>query len=201
MMPTMRSMLVLLCLTLLAPLPLVAQTLQDGALLVAAPELKDPNFSQSVVLVLRHDEDGTLGVVVNRITSLSPVRVFPEFSPALDGYGGMLYRGGPVSPARVLFLITGLAAAVVEGPELLEDLYVTGDAEQLPKLAALAEGPDGLRLYAGHAEWEGGQLEEEIATGSWRVIPGNVDLVFADPRALWKEASALGEVVAAAGDR
>jgi putative transcriptional regulator len=201
MMTTMRSMLVLLCSTLLAPLPLSAQTPQDGALLVATPELEDPNFSQSVVLVLRHDENGTLGLVVNRVTSLSPVRVFPEFSPALDSYEGALYRGGPISAARVLFLIRGLAAAVVQERELIEDLYVSGDAELLPELAALAEGQDGLRLYAGHAEWDAGQLDEEIAAGSWRVIPGNVDLVFADPRALWEELSTLGEAVADAGDR
>jgi len=198
----MRSVLALMSLALLAALPLSAQTLQDGALLVAAPELDDPNFSQSVVLVLRHDEDGTLGVVINRITSLPPVRVFPEFSPALDAYDGTLYRGGPISPARVLFLVTGLAAAVVQGPELVEDLYVSGDSEQLPELAALAEGQDGLRLYAGHAEWGAGQLAAEIEAGNWRVVPANVDLVFADPRVLWKEASLLGaEATAHAHDR
>ena len=101
----------------------------------------------------------------------------------------------------MLFLITGLAAAVVQGPELLEDVYVSGDPDQLPELAALAEGPDGLRLYAGHAEWEAGQLEEEIADGSWRVIPGNVDLVFGEAAAIWEQAAALdaGVVVDARG--
>ena len=180
-----------------------AQPLQDGSLLVATPELADPNFARSVVLVLRHDDNGTLGVVVNRVTSLAPVRVFPEFSPALDTYGGTLYRGGPVGPARVLFLITGLAAAVIQSEELIDDLYVSGDPQLLPDLMALAEGPNGLRLYAGHAEWIAGQVEREIAAGNWRVIPGNVDLVFADPAAMWEQAAAIGagEVVASAHER
>ena len=192
MMMRMRAVFACVLLAVTAALPIGAQTLQDGALLVAAPELDDPNFAQSVVLVLRHDDNGTLGLVVNRMTSLPPVQVFPEFSPALDAYEGTLYRGGPISATRVLFLITGLAAAVVQGAELIEDLYVSGDSAQLPELAALADGTDGLRLYAGHAEWRAGQLAQEIAAGSWRIVPGNVDLVFADPRGLWQEASALG---------
>jgi putative transcriptional regulator len=195
MMPTMRLTLAIILAVLAGPVT-AQQTVAAGSLLVASPALADPNFMRSVVLVLRHDDMGTIGVAINRATSLSPVKVFPEFSPALDGYMGTLYRGGPVGPARVLFLITGLAAAVVQGPELLDDLYVSVDPDQLPEFAALAEGPDGLRLYAGHAEWEAGQLQEEIADGSWRVIPGNVDLVFGEAAAIWEQAARLdAEVV------
>jgi putative transcriptional regulator len=197
----MRPALAIILAAFAAPLA-AQQTVTDGTLLVASPTLTDPNFARSVVLVLRHDDMATLGVVINRATALPPVRVFPEFSPALDGYSGTLYRGGPVAPARVLFLVTGLAAAVVQGPELLDDLYVSGDPDQLPELAALANGPDGLRLYAGHAEWDAGQLEEELAAGSWRVIPGTVDLVFGEAAAIWEQAAALdGEVVVDARGR
>jgi putative transcriptional regulator len=201
MMPTMRPILAIILATLAGPLA-AQQTVTGGSLLVATNELVDPNFARSVVLVLRHDDMGTIGVVINRATSLSPVSVFPEFSPALDGYMGTLYRGGPVGPARVLFLITGLAAAVVQGPEVLDDVYLSGDPEDLPQLAALADGPQGLRLYAGHAEWEPGQLAKELAAGSWRVVPGNVDLVFGEAAAIWEQAASLdAEVVVDARGR
>jgi putative transcriptional regulator len=201
MMRSMKPAVATLLLTLLSA-PLAAQSVSDGALLVASPALEDPNFAKSVVLVLRHDENGTLGLVVNRATSVPPVQLFPEYSPALDGYAGTLFRGGPVAPTRVLFLVTGLAAAVVQGPELVEDLFVSGDAEQLPQLASLAEGPGGLRLYAGHAEWAPGQLDREVALGNFTVAPASVALVFGEPAAMWEQAAALQSgVVADAGRR
>lgn len=191
----MRSILLALLVALCAPAG--AQTVPDGSLLVATPALDDPNFARAVVLVLRHDENGTLGVVINRATSLPPVEVFPEFSPVLDSYPGTLYRGGPIDATRVLFLATGLAGAAIEGGELLDRLFVSADPERLPELAALADGADGLRLYAGHAVWAPGQLAQEIATGSWRVIPGSADLVFSDPATLWEAASKMdSEIVA-----
>lgn len=185
-----------------APAPAAAQppvpAVRDGAALVASPELRDPNFARSVVLVLRHDDNGTLGLVINRLTTLVPIEVFPELSPALDAYPGKLFRGGPVGADRVLYLVTGLGAAVAQGPEILEDLFVSGDTEQLSQIASLAEGTSGLRLFAGHAEWQPGQLEREIAAGGWKVVPGTVELVFADPAGIWEQATSLREGVVAA---
>lgn len=199
----MRTLLVLTAATVLglgahasaqAPAPQV----RDGAVLVATPQITDPNFARSVVLVLRHDDNGTLGLVINRPTTLVPTEVFPELSPALDRYDGTLFRGGPVGAGRVLFLVTGLAAAVAQGPEILEDLFVSGDLEQLPDIARLAGGTAGLRLFAGHAEWQPGQLERELATGSWKIVPGSVELVFSEPASLWDRASATPDGVVAA---
>ena len=69
-----------------------AQEIAAGTLLVASPELGDPNFSRSVVLVLRHDDSGAIGVVINRLTSLTPAKVFPELAAGLGSYSGTLYR-------------------------------------------------------------------------------------------------------------
>ena len=69
-----------------------AQEIANGSLLVASPELADPNFSHSVVLVLRHDDNGAIGVVINRVTSLAPGKVFPEIAATLGNYKGTLYR-------------------------------------------------------------------------------------------------------------
>jgi putative transcriptional regulator len=175
---------------LAAAVPAQAQDVAGGALLVASDKLKDPNFSRVVVLVLRHDEQGTVGVVVNRPTNLVPTAAFPELAAGMGNYDGRLYRGGPVAPARVLFLVRGLAAATVNGPEVVEKVFLSADPESLADMTRLAAGTDDLRLYAGHAEWTQGQLAEEIKAGGWKVVPATAELVFSeDPGALWAQLS------------
>jgi putative transcriptional regulator len=168
-----------------------AQEIAAGTLLVASPELGDPNFSRSVVLVLRHDDSGAIGVVINRLTSLTPAKVFPELAAGLGSYSGTLYRGGPLAPARVLFLVRGLAAATVQGPEILAKVFLSADPDSLPEITRLATGADEFRIYAGHAEWTAGQLESEIKHGAWRSAPADADLVFSDaPQKLWERLAA-----------
>jgi putative transcriptional regulator len=175
-----------------------AQQVVGGTFLVASPEMTDPNFSRSVVLVLRKDDNGTIGIVINRITSLLPAKVFPELAGGLGNYTGTLYRGGPVAPTRVLFLVRGLAAATVQGPEILDKVFLSGDQDSLGELTRLADGANDLRIYAGHAEWTAGQLETEIKRGGWTVVPATADLVFAEkPQGLWEQLSKRGEGVTA----
>jgi putative transcriptional regulator len=180
-----------------APPAFAADTVEDGTLLAASPDLKDPNFSHTVILVLRHDENATLGVVINRPTSIEPTKVFPEI-PDLGGYSGKLYLGGPVEATRVLFLVRGLAAAAVQGPEILDKVFLSGNPESLPDLARLADGPNDLRIYAGHAVWAANQLAREIQQGAWRAVPGTADLVFhAEPAKLWEQLAPPGSGVTA----
>jgi putative transcriptional regulator len=179
----------------------LAQDIADGALLVASSKLDDANFSRTVVLVLRHDDNGTVGVVINRPTNLVPATLFPEIAATVGTYDGRLYRGGPVAPGRLLFLVRGLAAATVNGPEVLDKVFLSADPESLTDITRLAEGVNDLRMYAGHAEWTQGQLDQEIAAGGWTVVPGDADLVFsAEPWQLWEALSTRpgGGVVAGA---
>lgn len=182
--------------------PLYAQGLANGVLLVASPELTDTTFARSVVLVLRHDDNGTLGVVINRPTNVAPTAVFPELEASVGSYSGRLFRGGPVGPTRLLFVVQGLAAAAVEGPEVLDKVFLSVDADSLPDMTRLATGIEDLRLYAGHAQWAPGQLEAEIRAGGWQLVPGTAELVFdADPGQLWPalegQAGNAGGVIAA----
>jgi putative transcriptional regulator len=180
-----------------------AEELSGGTLLVASPELGDPNFSRSVVLLLRHDESGAIGVVINRMTSLVPTKVFPELTDGLGKYSGTLYRGGPLGPGRVLFLVRGLAAATVQGPEIVDKVFLSADPDSLPGITKFANGPDEFRIYAGHAEWTAGQLENEMKQGAWRSVPATADLVFNDsPQKLWEQlATRAAETTADARDR
>jgi len=185
--------------------PSAAQTLTTGTLLVASPELGDPNFARSVILVLRHDDEGTIGVVLNRPTNLVPATVFPELGANIGGYQGHLFRGGPIAATRLLYIVRGLAAATVSGPEVLDKVFLSIDDESLPDMVRLADGTNDLRLYAGHAAWAPGQLQMEINAGGWQLLPGSPELVFhADPGGLWAELEGRGangvNVVAALGD-
>jgi putative transcriptional regulator len=181
--------------------PSAAEDVTDGALLVASPDLHDPNFSHSVVLVLRTDANGTIGVILNRPTTLEPAKTFPELAANIGAYTGKLFRGGPVAPTRLLFLVRGLAAATVQGPEVVAKVFLSGDPDSLPDIVRLADGANELRMYAGHAEWVPGQLDREIAAGGWQTVPGTAELVFdTNPAALWAELIKRKDaVVAAAG--
>ena len=164
-----------------------------GSLLVASPELSDPIFARAVVLVLRHDDEGTIGVVVNRPTNLVPATIFP----GADGRHRQLC-GHPV-PRRAdradapVVLVRGLAAATVNGPEVLDKVFLSIDDASLPDMTRLADGTNELRLYAGHAAWVPGQLQSEINAGGWEVLPATPELVFhADPGSLWTELEGRG---------
>lgn len=186
---------VLAAAALVLPFGASAQELGDGVLLIAGPDLADPNFAHAVVLVLQHGENGTIGIVLNRVTSIVPAKVFPELETGLGAYTGTLYRGGPVGPTRMVFLVRGLAAATVQGPEIVDKVFLAGDPDSLGEITRLADGPDELRMYAGHAEWTPGQLEGEIQNGDWHIVAATAELVFAEPRKLWDQLATRGDEV------
>lgn len=172
---------------------------ENGSLLVAHEELVDAAFSETVVLVLRHDEVGTVGLIINRPTSLAAGDVFPELAEPLESYQGRLYRGGPSQPTRTVGLVQGLAAVVVQGPEIVDRVFLSVDSAEFGNLVRVAKDESALRIFAGHAEWAPGQIDNEVARGVWHVVRGSAALIFsADPSALWQEATVLatGGVVA-----
>lgn len=192
----------LVCALLTAPA--LAQTITSGSLLVASPQLTNADFARAVVLVLRHDQNGTIGIVLNRPTNVAPAAVLPELAESLGTYEGRLFRGGPIAPTRLLYLVRGLAAATVNGPEVVEKVFLSIDDSALADMVRLADGTNDLRLYAGHAAWVPGQLQAEVRAGGWQVLPGTPELVFhEDPGSLWTElegrAASGDQVVAALG--
>ena len=135
-----------------------------GKLLIAAPTLVDPNFSRSVVLVAAHDENGALGLILNR-----PLEIrLADVSPALDALtepGATLHRGGPVAPEAAVvladFVDTSLAALTVFGTVG----FPSADCD----LEVLAAGVRRARVFAGHSGWGPGQLDDELAADGWIV--------------------------------
>ncbi len=156
-----------------------------GRLLVATPALVDPNFAQTVVLILDHDEDGTIGVVLNRPSSVPVGSVLPNWSVSVDP-PEVLFEGGPVS--------TDAALAVACVPETDEPdpigfrrlFGVTGiiDLDTPPEV--LAPAVTRLRVFAGYSGWGSGQLAAELAEGSWYVVDSTTHDIFdAAPGRLW----------------
>lgn len=160
--------------------------LEKGSLLVASPVLSDPNFARSVVFLLAHDEDGTLGVVLNRPSDTPVGDIIPAWG-RLAAAPPVVFTGGPVQPnAAICIGRTDLAEAAAAagfaplvGPLGTVDLH----EDPLDVPAHLVE----VRVFAGYAGWGSGQLEGEIAAGSWYVLESrHQDVLSADPEGLWR---------------
>jgi len=159
-----------------------------GRLLVASPQLGDPNFERSVVLMLDHGPDGALGVVLNRPTGLPVDEILDVWrDQALAAPPGVVFRGGPVSPDAVI----GLArteAGDADGSQwrLVLDGVGTVDLAVAPDQQPVAVA--GVRMFAGYAGWSPDQLEEELAEGAWIILDALVADVFtAEADALWHD--------------
>jgi putative transcriptional regulator len=153
-----------------------------GKLILAGPMLKDPNFDRAVVLITEHNEDGAMGLVLNRPSEATVGDAVPDLTWIADP-DDPIYVGGPVAPNGVIVL------AEWDDPEqavvLVEDDlgFVPGDAQDPDALAAAVRR---ARVYAGHAGWGPGQLEGELAEEAWIVeAPRREELFSDDAEALW----------------
>lgn len=149
-----------------------------GRLLVANPKLADPNFSRAVVLVLANNDDGALGVVLNRPSDTSVAEALPGWEDVAS-VPAAVFVGGPVQTSTVI------ALAVSRIKEDVASLTAF-DLDDGPEAAA--DKVAGLRMFAGYAGWGPGQLEDEIEEGGWFVVPADVgDGLTAEPDSLWKQ--------------
>jgi len=158
-------------------------------LLVATPALADPNFDRAVVLLLDHDEEGSLGVVLNRPTPVGVGDILEGWAE-LTGEPGVVFQGGPVSLDSALGVAVVPGGANGEGTPLgwrrVHGAIGLVDLEAPPELLAPVLGS--LRIFAGYAGWGPGQLEDELAEGAWYVVesePGDVSSPV--PERLWRE--------------
>jgi putative transcriptional regulator len=158
----------------------------NAIFLVAKPELKDPNFRETVVLVTHPRGGNPWGVIVNRPLDHRLTEVFPD-QPALSGRNDVLFFGGPVRREGLVFLVRGGEAPEGALP-VLRDVFFTGDVELIDSLLKRPDPLSGLRVYAGYSAWGRGQLQNEIARGSWHIVPADAGAVFdKDPAGLWRE--------------
>ena len=162
------------------------KTLAPG-FLIAVPQLLDPNFRQSVVLLLQQSEDGALGLVVNRESTILLSDLCKDHEIGYAGEPGKRVRvGGPVQPEQGLVLYGGEYDAP-EGRAVVDGLQVSASTRTL---SHLCEGT-GIRFhcFSGYAGWAPGQLEREINEGSWILAPADPALVLDTPAdGMWHQA-------------
>ncbi len=151
-----------------------------GQLLVAGPALIDPNFHRTVVLVCEHDQEGAMGLVLNRPSPILAEQAIPELEEAL-GPGERLWMGGPVQTTSVVVL--------AEFDDAGESMHVAGDVGLvLPDadLESVATAVRRARAFLGYAGWGGGQLDGELAGDDWIVADFAPEDAFTDePEQLW----------------
>jgi putative transcriptional regulator len=155
-------------------------------LLIAAPQLIDPNFAESVVLICRHDSEGALGLVLNRPTALPAKESLPGWAAAVAD-PDVVFLGGPVQIEMGVGLAR-LSKGEPPRPESdgwtpVEDRLGLIDLSLDPEREV--ESLESLRIFAGYSGWSEGQLEAEISSGSWFVAHAEPDDLFTqDPTAL-----------------
>ncbi len=158
-------------------------------LLVAHPGLMDPNFLHAVVLIVEHDEDGALGIILNRPLPLALDQVADESGLNYAGSSeSTAWRGGPVEPQRGILLVQG---GIPLGEDTVLDFthFVSHRKDLLEDL--LVDPESRFRLYLGYAGWGPGQLDGELAQGAWGRRPLHSEwLLHPDPQGLWQVALA-----------
>ena len=155
-------------------------TLQKGVFLIAMPTLLDPNFRQTVVLLCEHGPEGSMGIVVNRPMDATISLLLPA-DETLRGRQDRVFAGGPVQTGVLMMLYRG--EALENAVPVFGDLHLTGDPEMLSR--ADGDAPPS-RFYLGYAGWSPGQLETEMGTGCWGILPADPGPVFSpDPLVVW----------------
>ena len=163
-----------------------------GKLLVSARGLPDPNFVNSVVLLIQHDQQGTLGLMVNRRTRAPISRVLRDLKMGKEG-SDPVYLGGPVELDAV-FGLTRSRKKLEGATSVVNEVYLLSNKTLLEKTLTASPGPGDFRLYIGYCGWAGGQLENEVMQGGWWIFNADANLVFdPDPPSVWSRLIARAE--------
>jgi putative transcriptional regulator len=161
------------------------------SLLLAMPQLRDPNFTRTVVLLCEHGPDGAVGFVVNRPTDIRAANAVALDPPPKRDSGLRLWTGGPVETNRG-FLLLGNDPGVEQSQRVGDGFYLTSSMDVLRPLleANPAELPQRrCRLLLGYAGWGPGQLDQELTASAWLTAPADPELVFGTPAEdMWEAA-------------
>jgi len=149
-----------------------------GRFLVATPLISTPPFARSVILLLEHDESGAIGVVLNRDSELPLEELLPEALPYVVDPPN-IFLGGPVSTETALGLAMAPANSFLR-PAALGTIGLVDPTDPPPGVSA-------MRIFAGYAGWDPGQLEAELEEQVWWVTLADVDVIFTDTTNLWRD--------------
>lgn len=167
----------------------------DGSLtnqlLIAMPGMEDPNFSTTVTLICEHNDDGALGIVINRPLTLKLGGLFEQLDLSdadLQTAESPVLLGGPVGPERG-FVLHGPEQSYENSIAVSDDIQLTLSRDVLDAMA-IGHGPEKTLVALGYAGWQAGQLENEMLLNSWLSVPATADIVFDTPFAeRWSSAA------------
>jgi putative transcriptional regulator len=168
---------------------LSAQSMQPddlavGKLLVASPDLPDPNFARTVVLLVEYEEDGVVGLIVNRRSKVPISRVLEDVQPAKER-ADPVYAGGPVGRTELLALLRSHDKPS-DAKHVVGDIFLVTSKDLLEKILASSKDSNVLRLYLGYSGWTMEQLRHEVDLGAWYIFRGDPAAVFdSEPDSLW----------------
>jgi putative transcriptional regulator len=158
----------------------------NGVFLVAKPDLLDPNFARTVVLVTQTEDFSTAGVIINRPTTLKLSNFIPEGGIETGKYRDKIFLGGPVMRHALVAVFQADEPPAAAAFHVLRKLYMTMHPDNMKVL--LESGDRRYRLYAGFSGWAPRQLESEFNREGWYVLPADEEIVFrANTEGLWEE--------------
>jgi putative transcriptional regulator len=177
-----------------------ANNLSVGKLLVASRNLGDPSFAKSVILLVRYEEKGVLGLMLNHRTDVPLSRALETLKAAKDRTDPV-YLGGPVELPSVFALFE--SPKKIEGAEnVFDSIYLIADKTTFEQTISAKPDPHVFHVYLGYAGWTQEQLQQEVALGAWFVFPADANNIFnADPDSLWDEMIRKTELQMARGQR
>jgi putative transcriptional regulator len=152
------------------------ENLARGKFLVAGRKLQDPNFSKTVLLLIRYGQDGAAGLVINRPSTVKVSTVIPEIKES-DHRQETFYLGGPVEPNKVLLLLK-TKKPPDESIQVFDNVYISSSRKELLRLIENSNKNEKFRIYAGYAGWAPKQLESECDRGDWYIIAADTQTLF-----------------------
>lgn len=153
------------------------EALGKGVFLVASKRLRDPNFAQSVVLLLEYDATGAFGLIINRPSDVALASALPEVE-GLGARADVLYLGGPVGRNQLFLLVRSASRPEATDP-VVDDVYSSVSLDTLRAL--LADDGAQFHAHAGYAGWGPDQLDGEVMRGDWYVTPADAVTIFEQP--------------------
>ena len=156
-----------------------------GKFLVAKRALDGTYFGETVIFLAEHDDQGTMGLIVNRSSDYSLADAITDIDGGQAG-AHRLYHGGPVEPS-VIFMLVRSQSLTRGMAHVVEDIYISADRGILEEALTANLTNSELRCYVGYSGWAAGQLDFEILRGSWHVVTADTNLVFsAESDFLWQ---------------
>jgi len=160
------------------------EALAKGKFLVAGRQLGDPNFRETVVLLIEYGLDGAMGLVINRPSNVKLATVFPDIKE-LKQREDTIYVGGPVAVNQMLLLVRSTRTPELSRP-VTDDVYISSSWKVLERLMKKTDKDERFRLFAGYAGWAPDQLDFERSRGDWHVLKAEAEMIFSqNPDELW----------------